>query len=114
MKLPEDPIILELLPDFIESWTKDVESKLEDIVHSKNEHELFRFGHTLKGSSRQFGVDHIAHYGTALQDFSKNQDWNAALQLKSEILNSLQEVKLYLVCQGLLPTQNQRDIPSNL
>ena len=114
MKLPEDPIILELLPDFVLSWTKDIETRLEEFAKAENEYELYRFGHTLKGSSRQFGVEHLSEYGSKIQECAKTHQWAAAAELKNEILQSLQELKLNLETQGLLPAQQKQDLPSNL
>ena len=93
MQLPEDSIIREMLPDFVRSWRNDISEKYDAIVHEKNESELFRFGHTLRGSGRQFNLEMMSEFGVQIQDCSKAQDWERALLLKTPMLNALEEVE---------------------
>lgn len=75
MKLPNDPILLELVPEFISSWEQELASVLPYIVASQDNQELYRFGHTLKGSARQFGFDELAELGAQLMDCARANEW---------------------------------------
>ena len=97
MKLPDDPFILELLPEFIDTWINDLETQFQSIIDSKNSDVLYRFGHTLKGSCFQFGLDDVAAMGIELMGFSKEQNWEKALELYPTIKSSFDEVKQFLI-----------------
>lgn len=81
MTLPTDPIILELLPEFIDDWLAQLDREFHDIIARKNADELYRLGHTLKGSCLQFGLREPADLGIQLMGLSKEQKWDEATAL---------------------------------
>lgn len=93
MTLPSDDIILELLPEFVDDWIKQLQMEFHAIVERKSEQELYRLGHTLKGSCLQFGLKEPAALGIQLMECSKVQDWNAALDLYQPILDMFIEAR---------------------
>lgn len=95
MKIPDDPFIVELLPEFIETWTEDIKSQLRDLVVSNNENDLYRLGHTLKGSCFQFGIDDVAQLGIELMGYARSHDWENALAMEDKLLNKLNEFKTF-------------------
>ena len=102
MKLPEDPVILELLPEFVDTWISDIASQFKDIMDSKNSDELYRMGHTLKGSCFQFGLDDIAQMGIQLMGHARNQEWEKAIELEVEIRATFDSVKAFLQTKGIM------------
>jgi len=85
LKLPEDPFVLELLPEFVETWIQDIDDQFQPLINSKNSDDLYRFGHTIKGSCFQFGLDEIAEQGIELMGFAKIQDWDNAMTKGNDI-----------------------------
>ncbi len=85
MKLPEDPFVLELLPEFVDTWIQDIDDQFKPLVDGKNSDDLYRFGHTIKGSCFQFGLDDIAEKGIELMGYAKEQDWNNAMTKGNDI-----------------------------
>ncbi|MBL7999070.1 MAG: Hpt domain-containing protein [Candidatus Kapabacteria bacterium] len=112
MRLPSDPIIAEMLPDFVASWQHDVEHVLPGIIEERNSSELYRFGHTLRGSGRQFCADELSELGAQLQDASRNNDWDAAVNLGKEINSKLDDVKQFISSLGQSAASG--NTPSNL
>lgn len=101
MKLPEDPFILELLPEFIDQWIMDINDTVDPILSSKNVDELYRFGHTIKGSCFQFGLDEIATLGIEMMGYARSSDFDKAAELAPKILNNFIEVKSFVDSQLL-------------
>lgn len=95
MKMPEDEFVRELLPEFIETWVEDIHSQLKDLVENKNEDDLYRFGHTLKGSCFQFGLDDTAQLGIELMGYARAHDWEQAMEMESRLINSFMEMKIF-------------------
>jgi hypothetical protein len=93
LKLPEDPFVRELLPEFIDTWINDINLQLEMLVSYRNEEDLYRFGHTLKGSCLQFGLDDIAALGIELMGYAKEQEWEKAILLKPLFIDAFKKVK---------------------
>jgi HPt (histidine-containing phosphotransfer) domain-containing protein len=114
IQLPEDPILLEMLPDYLISWERDFSTRFEEIIATKDVFELKRFGHTLKGSSRQFSMRHIAEYGTTIQQYAESEDFQSALKLKEVVLQELSSVKQYLISAGLMGDSATSEHQSNL
>ena len=102
MKLPEDPVILEILPEFVDTQISDIASQFKDIMDSKNSDELYRMGHTLKGSCFQFGLDDIAQMGIQLMGHARNQEWEKAIELEVEIRATFDSVKAFLQTKGIM------------
>ncbi len=96
MKIPADPFILELLPEFIEQWIADIDDQFDVLVTSKNAEDMYRFGHTIKGSCLQFGLDDIAALGIELMGYCKEENWDKILPMGQNIRNSfLQAQKMF-------------------
>lgn len=96
MKLPEDPYVLELLPEFVDTWIQDIEAQLDNFIETQNADELYRMAHTLKGSCFQFGLDEIAEKGIKLMGLAKNKDWENASNLGHEIQRDFYSVREFL------------------
>ncbi|MES2766059.1 MAG: hypothetical protein V4642_09335 [Bacteroidota bacterium] len=96
MKLPEDPFILELLPEFLDEWIKDMDTKFPEIIQSRNSEDLYRFGHTLKGSCFQFGLDEVAELGITLMGHATAGDWEKAAAMQVPLTNGFKEMKIML------------------
>lgn len=75
---PSDPILLELLPEFLDAWQTDLDTTWREIVARKDDRELERFGHTIKGSFLQFGFRTLASVGRAIMDDAARSDWDTA------------------------------------
>jgi hypothetical protein len=88
LKLPQDPFVLELLPEFVDTWIQDIDDQFKPLIDSKNSDDLYRFGHTIKGSCFQFGLDEIAEKGIELMSFAKTQDWDNAISKGTDIRKS--------------------------
>lgn len=102
MKLPEDPVILELLPEFVDTWITDIASQFKVLLETKNSDEMYRLGHTLKGSCFQFGLDDVAQMGIQLMAYARNQEWDNAADLEMKIRNTFDEVKSFLQAKGIM------------
>ena len=96
MKMPEDPFIIELLPEFLETWLNDIDNQLPVILKEKDTKELYRFGHTIKGSCFQFGFDETAQLGIELMGASKDENWDKALELEKKIKQAFNEIKIFV------------------
>ena len=93
LKLPDDPFVLELLPEFVDTWITDYNEQFDNLLLSRNSSDLYRFGHTLKGSCFQFCLDDIAHLGIELMGYAKNEEWDNAQAVGPKILDKFVEVK---------------------
>ncbi|MCS6808572.1 MAG: Hpt domain-containing protein [Bacteroidota bacterium] len=102
MTLPEDPIVLELLPEFILDWLQQIEAEFHDILEAQDEQRLYRLGHTLKGSCLQFGLETAAQLGITLMEHSKSQNWEAARAMYEPIRNYFLEAQTVLQAKGLM------------
>jgi len=96
MKMPEDPFIIELLPEFLETWLNDIDTQLPVILKERDTKELYRFGHTIKGSCFQFGFDETAQLGIELMGASKDENWDKALELEKKIKQAFNEIKIFV------------------
>ncbi|ROL60908.1 Hpt domain-containing protein [Bacteroidetes/Chlorobi group bacterium ChocPot_Mid] len=96
MKMPEDPFVLELLPEFIETWENDLNNQLPKILQDKDNKELYRFAHTLKGSCFQFGFDDTAQLGIELMGASKEENWDLAKDLETKIRTAFSQMKEFV------------------
>lgn len=96
MRIPDDPFIIELLPEFVDTWINDIDSQLMGIIEAKKADDLYRFGHTLKGSCFQFGLDEVAALGIELMGYAREQNWDSAIELEGKLKNAFKEVKTYV------------------
>lgn len=101
MEFSNDPYVRELLPEFVDTWLFDLDSKFKSLIEAKASDDLYRFGHTLKGSCFQFGLDNIAQLGIELMDYAKKNDWVKASQMENKIRMALLEVKQHLETNSL-------------
>lgn len=99
MKLPDDPIILELLPEFVDDWLQQIEERFTALIESRNTNDLYRLGHTLKGSCFQFGLDEIAQKGIELMDHAKEGRWEEAAALKLPIQKEFMRIREFIISQ---------------
>jgi len=96
MTLPDDPFIIELLPEFVDAWLNDFGEQFKTLTDTKNSADLFRMGHTLKGSCAQFGLNEIADMGVELMEYSKSNDWDKATETEEKIIQAFSNVKKYI------------------
>lgn len=96
MKMPDDPIILEFLPEFIEDWQQQIKEKFDPYVAEKNTDDMYRLGHTLKGTCFQFGLDHVAEMGIELMEHVKKEDWSSIIPMQSRLLDAFQEAQKFV------------------
>lgn len=93
MEFSDDPYILELLPEFVDTWLEDISSQMNVLIESNNGEDLYRMGHTLKGSCLQFGLDSIASLGIELMGYAREKKWDQAKLLESKLLNEFDKIK---------------------
>lgn len=96
MKLPDDPIILELLPEFIETWIGELNGQFITLVRNRSENEMYRMGHTIKGSCAQFGLEEISAMGIELMGYARAQEWEKVLAIREKILRSFIHAQKYI------------------
>ncbi len=96
MKIPDDPFIIELLPEFIETWMNDLNEQFPELIKNKNADELYRFGHTLKGSCFQFGLDEVAEIGIELMGYAKENNWEKASEMEGKIRQAFINMKEFV------------------
>ncbi len=112
--IPDDPIILDMLPDFVESWRRDISSRYNSAVERQDAEELFRFGHTLRGSGRQFGLLSMSEMGMQLQEFARANDFASMQALGTAMSTELDRIQSYLIEKGFAPADRFSTLPSNL
>lgn len=93
MKLPDDPILLELIPELIETWIEDINTSFDDFYTRKDVQEMYRLAHTIKGSCYQFALNEIGDVGVEMLQKVKNEDWENIYQYKKILLDMFFEVK---------------------
>jgi len=93
MEFSDDPYVLELLPEFVDTWLEDISTQLNVLIESNNSDELYRMGHTLKGSCLQFGLESIASLGIELMGYAKEKKWEQAKLLERRLLIEFDRIK---------------------
>ncbi len=96
MKMPSDPIILEFLPEFVEDWQQQIKEKFGPYMADKNTDDMYRLGHTLKGTCFQFGLDHIAEMGIELMELVKKEDWERIQPMESKLMDAFVEAQKFV------------------
>lgn len=96
MQLPDDPIMVELIPEFVDTWINDLDTQMPVILKEKNEKELYRLGHTIKGSCLQFGFDDVSKLGIELMGYSKEQNWEKAAEMEPKLKQVFKEIKEFV------------------
>jgi chemotaxis protein histidine kinase CheA len=92
-KLPTDPMLADLVPEFLEQWVKDLTVTFPEIRESRSIEELRRFGHTLKGSFLQFGFKDLSVVGRHIMEDAEANRWvdaDGRVHILLEILTELQ------------------------
>lgn len=101
MKIPEDPFVRELLPEFVDTWINDIQVQFDSLIKEENSEDLYRMAHTLKGSCFQFSLDEIAELGIKLMGLAKEKNWTDSAKMKDQLVSKFQEVKKYLDENGI-------------
>jgi len=76
--VPADPILREFYPEFVNRWLVDLTTQWPEIVERNDAEELYRFGHTIKGSFQQFGLKELSAIGKDIMTSSSDNDWTTA------------------------------------
>jgi hypothetical protein len=76
--LAGDPVLREFYPEFVERWLVDITTQWPAIVLRADVTELYRFGHTIKGSFIQFGLRELSDVGRHVMACTDPPDWNRA------------------------------------
>jgi len=76
--VPADPVLREFYPEFVERWLSDLTEQWPEIVTRNDVEELYRVGHTIKGSFLQFGLKELAEIGKRIMAASADNDWSTA------------------------------------
>ncbi|MCS7170478.1 MAG: Hpt domain-containing protein [Candidatus Kapabacteria bacterium] len=95
MQLPQDPILRELLPEFLSSWQIDA-ARIVEAAQSHNDAELYRLGHTLKGTCLQFGLTELAELGVQLMECARAHRWDEVPVLYERMLSEFQQLQQLL------------------
>ena len=93
-ELPTDPILQDLIPDFIEQWLNDLTVTWAGIKDRGDQEEFKRFGHTIKGSFLQFGFRDLSAVGKQIMADSEEANWDEAdarILRIIDALNTLQQ-----------------------
>ncbi|RMF35889.1 MAG: Hpt domain-containing protein [Chlorobiota bacterium] len=101
MQLPDDPILRDLAPEFCVSWRNDLSTVLPNIIAAHNQSELYRFGHTLKGSARQFGFAELADCGAELMQHASLGAWDAVPDTVARIHVLIESLESFLRASGM-------------
>ncbi len=96
MKLPEDPFILELLPEFIDSWIDELTNNFPNLMLDRNATDLYRMAHTMKGSCYQFCLNDLGDIGVELMNLIKNEEWEKVDSQCNYVLGKLVEYKEFV------------------
>lgn len=96
MKLPEDPFVLELLPEFIDSWIDELTNNFPNLMKEKNATDLYRMAHTMKGSCYQFSLNELGDIGVELMNLIKLEEWEKVNSQCNFVLSKLVEYKEYV------------------
>lgn len=95
-QLPTDPVILELLPEFIDTWIVDINEQFTPLCEAKDKDNFYRLAHTLKGSGFQFGIDNVGNMGLEMMRLTKEEKWEELPQFKELLLKEFEETKKLL------------------
>ena len=92
-ELPTDPILQDLIPEFIEQWMTDLTVNWAGVKDRGDQEEFRRFGHTIKGSFLQFGFRDISAVGREIMNDSEGLDWDEADARILGIIDALKVLK---------------------
>lgn len=88
-QLPTDPLILELLPEFVDTWIADINEQFTPLCEAKDKDNFYRLAHTLKGSGFQFGIDEVGNMGLEMMRLTKEE----IPKFKELLLKEFEETK---------------------
>ena len=100
MHLPQDPVIRELLPEFIDDWLQQLDTQFATTLTQRNGTDLYRLGHTLKGSCFQFELNHIAELGIGLMAMANEERWGDARSQIEKIQSAFEQARDFLATQS--------------
>ena len=86
-----DPVMKEILPEFLSNARHDVKLLREAIAQSDYE-AIARLGHSMKGAFG-IGFDHLMEIGVSLEDQAKAQERSEIVRLVDELENYLSRVE---------------------
>ncbi len=78
--ISSDPVLREFFPEFVTQWLHDLTVVWPDIEVRHEKEELYRFGHTIKGSFLQFGLRDLSAVGKDIMADAEREDWASARQ----------------------------------
>lgn len=93
---PSDPVLADLMPEFIAQWTKDLTVTWAEIKDRGDMEEFRRFGHTIKGSFLQFGFRELSPIGREIMDDADRGDWESADLRVQGLLSVMHEMRANL------------------
>ncbi len=96
MQIPDDPVIRDLIDEFVDTWIIDLDQQYSTLIDSKNDTDLYRLAHTLKGSCFQFGLNEIAELGIELMGHAKQKDWEKCAGYETPLKNGFKDVKKFI------------------
>lgn len=96
MKLPTDELVLELLPEFVDTWVEDIDILFPKHLQEKNKDEMYRLAHTLKGSCYQFGLDELGDMGIEVMALVKDEKWDKIATYQEPLSSKFKEIQIYL------------------
>lgn len=76
--LPADPVLADLIPEFVRQWMHDFTVTWSELRASGSLEDFRRFGHTIKGSFLQFGFKSLSGVGIEIMNDAARGDWDAA------------------------------------
>ncbi|MCU0331075.1 MAG: hypothetical protein MUC47_08905 [Candidatus Kapabacteria bacterium] len=100
--LAGDPVLREFYPEFVERWLADLTTQWPAVVERADPTELYRFGHTIKGSFIQFGLRDLSDVGRHVMACTDPLDWTKA----SACVEGLRRTLLQF--QSILPSLLER------
>lgn len=94
---PTDPVLVELLPEFVELWLADLGEPFVAMLERNNVEELNRLGHTIKGSFLQFGFKDLSVLGKEIMLDAQAENWDRLLEKVNDLKHTLVEMRKRLL-----------------
>ncbi|OGW37263.1 MAG: hypothetical protein A2Y97_02100 [Nitrospirae bacterium RBG_13_39_12] len=87
--------IKKLVPDFIENRRRDTEI-ISSLLTEGNLQEIYRIGHSMRGSSGSYGFDEIGMIGKKLETAAQKGDIAKIIQLNNRLAEYLSKIKFII------------------
>jgi CheY-like chemotaxis protein len=87
----DDALMAELTEFFIEDLGKKIKKFKKDIKE-RNQEEVTRFGHSLKGTAGSYGFPQFSILGKELEDAGKSGEWEKIHALRQSLLNEYKQL----------------------